>query len=138
MINPNHVNELCEGYEEKLTRLQSENAALKAEVNRMKSHEPVAFTNADQLRYVMEGLHPDIPLAMWSQNRTYSGADIPLYTAPPDLAAKVEELTEQVKVATHTLTKLKKCKAIWNMFPARGPSYGSLIDEAIAKLQGAE
>lgn len=48
-----------------------------------KQNEPVAFTNSAQLGYVTSGQHQDIPLAMWSRNTSYSGADIPLYTFPP-------------------------------------------------------
>lgn len=55
--------------------------ALIAEI--AKQNEPVAFTNSAQLGYVTSGQHQDIPLAMWSRNTSYSGADIPLYTFPP-------------------------------------------------------
>lgn len=55
--------------------------ALIAEI--AKQNEPVAFTNSAQLGYVTSGHHQDIPLAMWSRNTSYSGADIPLYTLPP-------------------------------------------------------
>jgi len=48
-----------------------------------KQNEPVALTNSAQLGYVTSDQHQDIPLAMWSRNTSYSGADIPLYTFPP-------------------------------------------------------
>ena len=64
-----------------LERLVSFAEALIAEL--AKQNEPVAFTNSAQLGYVTSGQHQDIPLAMWSRNTSYSGADIPLYTYPP-------------------------------------------------------
>lgn len=63
--------------------------------------EPVAFTNKAQLGYVTDGMHPDIPLAMWSKNTPYADANIPLYTTPqPD---RVAELEAALKVARDAL-----------------------------------
>ena len=59
-----------------------------------KQNEPVAFTNSAQLGYVTSGQHPDIPLAMWSRNTSYSGADIPLYTIPPTAEQIANETAE--------------------------------------------
>lgn len=64
-----------------LEKLVSFAEALIAEL--AKQNEPVSFTNSAQLGYVTSGQHPDIPLAMWSRNTSYSGADIPLYALPP-------------------------------------------------------
>ena len=59
-----------------------------------KQNEPVAFTNSAQLGYVTSGQHQDIPLAMWSRNTSYSGADIPLYTIPPTAEQIANETAE--------------------------------------------
>ena len=59
-----------------------------------KQNEPVAFTNSAQLGYVTSGQHQDIPLAMWSRNTSYSGADIPLYTFPPTAEQIANETAE--------------------------------------------
>ena len=59
-----------------------------------KQNEPVAFTNSAQLGYVTSGQHQDIPLAMWSRNTSYSGADIPLYTSPPTAEQIANETAE--------------------------------------------
>ena len=42
-----------------------------AVLEKLKAQEPVAFTNSAQLGYVKDGMHPDIPLAMWATNTTY-------------------------------------------------------------------
>ena len=57
-----------------------------AVLEKLKAQKPFAFTNSAQLGYVKDGMHPDIPLAMWPTNTTYSGANIKLYThpLPPD------------------------------------------------------
>ena len=59
-----------------------------------KQNKPVAFTNSAQLGYVTSGQHQDIPLAMWSRNTSYSGADIPLYTFPPTAEQIANETAE--------------------------------------------
>ena len=67
--------------------------------------EPVAFTNKAQLGYVTDGMHPDIPLAMWSKNTPYADANIPLYTQPPADASRVAELEKVLKVARDALNR---------------------------------
>ncbi len=61
-----------------------------------KQNEPVAFTNSAQLGYVTSGQHQDIPLAMWSRNTSYSGADIPLYTLPPTAEQIANETADAI------------------------------------------
>ena len=75
-------------------RLISFAEALIAEI--AKQNEPVAFTNSAQLGYVTSGQHQDIPLAMWSRNTSYSGADIPLYTFPPTAEQIANETAEAI------------------------------------------
>ena len=75
-------------------RLISFAEALIAEL--AKQNEPVAFTNSAQLGYVTSGQHQDIPLAMWSRNTSYSGADIPLYTYPPTAEQIANETAEAI------------------------------------------
>ena len=65
--------------------------------------EPVAVTNHAQLGYVTDGMHPDIPLAMWAKETSYSGANIALYTSDQVAAAilkatkPLEEEVERLK-----------------------------------------
>lgn len=93
-----------------------------------KQNEPVAFTNSAQLGYVTSGQHQDIPLAMWSINTSYSGADIPLYTFPPtaeQIAAKQlnnKRLREALKMVTN--------KVCWSVFT---DSEEMQIEEALAQ-----
>ena len=61
-----------------------------------KQNEPVALTNSAQLGYVTSGQHQDIPLAMWSRNTNYSGADIPLYALPPTAEQIANETAEAI------------------------------------------
>ena len=77
-----------------LEKLVSFAEALIAEL--AKQNEPVAFTNSAQLGYVTSGQHQDIPLAMWSRNTSYSGADIPLYALPPTAEQIANETAEAI------------------------------------------
>ena len=58
--------------------------------------EPVAVTNHAQLGYVTDGMHPDIPLAMWAKETTYSGANIALYTSD-QVAAVILKVTKPLE-----------------------------------------
>lgn len=62
--------------------------------------EPVAVTNHAQLGYVTDGMHPDIPLAMWAKETSYSGANIALYTSD-QVAAAILKATKALEKLLH-------------------------------------
>ena len=67
--------------------------------------EPVAVTNHAQLGYVTDGMHPDIPLAMWAKETSYSGANIALYTSD-QVAAAILKATKPLEEEIERLSKL--------------------------------
>ena len=149
--------------QEELTRLQSENAELRAEIERMKSQEPVAWAR-----------YPRFTGSLIKQKVVFIKPEgtnwTELYAAPPDLSAKVKELqeklieaedgagyhaqwsrefksqldaakgriselTEQVKVAREALNVLKHSTPIEGEY---GRALQKTISESLAKLQGIE
>ena len=71
--------------------------------------EPVAVTNHAQLGYVTDGMHPDIPLAMWAKETSYSGANIALYTSDQVAAA----ILKATKPLEDQLAKAEQRVAEW-------------------------
>ena len=67
--------------------------------------EPVAVTNHEQLGYVTDGMHPDIPLAMWAKETSYSGANIALYTSD-QVAAAILKATKPLEDHLASLPRL--------------------------------
>ena len=68
--------------------------------------EPVAVTNHAQLGYVTDGMHPDIPLAMWAKETSYSGANIALYTSD-QVAAAILKATKPLEEEIERLKGIK-------------------------------
>lgn len=80
--------------------------AYKAELLK-EAGEPVAVTNHAQLGYVTDGMHPDIPLAMWAKETSYSGANIALYTSEQVAAAILKATKPLIEERDRAVKRMK-------------------------------
>ena len=84
--------------------------------------EPVAVTNHAQLGYVTDGMHPDIPLAMWAKETSYSGANIALYTSD-QVAAAIAKATKPLGEEIERLKGIKNVELAANTDNAKSKQH---------------
>ena len=93
--------------------------------------EPVAVTNHAQLGYVTDGMHPDIPLAMWAKETSYSGANIALYTSD-QVAAAILKATKPLE------EEVAEWKGKWEKESIEADRWSDEASELRAQLAAAQ